>query len=61
MPHKDPFLFLESVTVEGERVRGDYKITGNEYFLEGHFKDQATLPCINRSRGTWTTLRLLLA
>jgi len=44
MPHKDPFLFLESVTVEGEEVRGDYKITGNEYFLEGHFKEQPIFP-----------------
>jgi len=44
MPHKDPFLFLESVTVEGDEVRGDYKITGNEYFLEGHFKEQPIFP-----------------
>ena len=44
MPHKEPFLFLESVTVEGEEVRGDYKITGNEYFLEGHFKEQPIFP-----------------
>ncbi|MDG1173122.1 MAG: phosphopantetheine-binding protein [Opitutales bacterium] len=44
MPHKDPFLFLESLTVEGDEVRGDYKITGNEYFLEGHFKEQPIFP-----------------
>jgi 3-hydroxyacyl-[acyl-carrier-protein] dehydratase len=44
MPHKDPFLFLESVTLEGDEVRGDYKITGNEYFLEGHFKEQPIFP-----------------
>jgi acyl carrier protein len=44
MPHKEPFLFLESVTIEGQEVRGDYKITGNEYFLEGHFKEQPIFP-----------------
>jgi acyl carrier protein len=44
MPHKDPFLFLESVTLEGDEVKGDYKITGNEYFLEGHFKEQPVFP-----------------
>jgi len=44
MPHKDPFLFLESVTLEGDEVRGDYKITGKEYFLEGHFKEQPIFP-----------------
>ena len=44
MPHKDPFLFLESVTIDGEQVRGNYKITGNEYFLEGHFQEQPVFP-----------------
>lgn len=44
MPHREPFLFLESVTIENEEIRGDYKITGNEYFLEGHFKDKPVFP-----------------
>lgn len=44
MPHREPFLFLESVTVDGEEARGDYTITGNEYFLEGHFKNQPVFP-----------------
>ena len=44
MPHKEPFLFLESVTLEGDEVRGDYTISGNEYFLEGHFKSQPIFP-----------------
>ena len=38
MPHREPFLFLESVTLDGDEARGEYKISGNEYFLEGHFK-----------------------
>jgi 3-hydroxyacyl-[acyl-carrier-protein] dehydratase len=44
MPHREPFLFLESVTIDGDEARGDYKITGNEYFLEGHFKEQPVFP-----------------
>jgi len=44
MPHREPFLFLESVTIDGNEARGDYKITGNEYFLEGHFKEQPVFP-----------------
>ncbi|MEK9773025.1 MAG: phosphopantetheine-binding protein [Opitutae bacterium] len=44
MPHREPFLFLEDVTIDGEQARGDYKITGNEYFLQGHFKDQPVFP-----------------
>lgn len=44
MPHREPFLFLESVTIDGDEARGDYNITGNEYFLEGHFKEQPVFP-----------------
>ena len=44
MPHKEPFLFLESVTLEGDEVSGSYAISGNEYFLEGHFKNQPVFP-----------------
>jgi len=44
MPHREPFLFLEEVTIDGNEARGDYTITGNEYFLEGHFKEQPVFP-----------------
>ena len=44
MPHREPFLFLQDVTLDGEHALGDYKITGNEYFLEGHFKEQPVFP-----------------
>lgn len=44
MPHRAPFLFLEEVTIDGDEIKGDYSITGNEYFLEGHFKDQPVFP-----------------
>lgn len=44
MPHRVPFLFLEDVTIDGDTARGNYMITGNEYFLEGHFKEQPVFP-----------------
>lgn len=44
MPHQEPFLFLEAVTIDGEECSGDYKISGNEYFLAGHFKEQPVFP-----------------
>jgi len=44
MPHREPFFFLEEVTIDGDEARGCYKITGNEYFLEGHFKEQPVFP-----------------
>ena len=44
MPHREPFLFLESVKIDGEEATGTYKISGNEYFLEGHFKENPVFP-----------------
>ena len=44
MPHRDPFLFLESATIAGDKATAKYKITGNEYFLEGHFKENPIFP-----------------
>ena len=44
MPHKEPFMFLESATIAGNKATARYKITGNEYFLEGHFKENPVFP-----------------
>jgi acyl carrier protein len=44
MPHREPFLFLESVKIDGDEAFGTYKISGNEYFLEGHFKENPVFP-----------------
>ena len=44
MPHKEPFMFLESATIAGDKATARYKITGNEYFLEGHFKENPVFP-----------------
>jgi 3-hydroxyacyl-[acyl-carrier-protein] dehydratase len=44
MPHKEPFLFLESAKIDGSEATATYKISGNEYFLEGHFKENPVFP-----------------
>ena len=44
MPHKEPFMFLESASIVGDKATARYKITGNEYFLEGHFKENPVFP-----------------
>ena len=44
MPHREPFLFLESVKIDGDEAAGTYRISGNEYFLEGHFKENPVFP-----------------
>ena len=33
MPHREPFLFLESVSINGDEALGSYRISGNEYFF----------------------------
>ena len=44
MPQQEPFLFLESATLNGEVATGIYNISGTEGFLEGHFKDNPVFP-----------------
>ena len=44
MPHREPFLFLESVSINEGKASASYKISGNEYFLEGHFKENPVFP-----------------
>jgi 3-hydroxyacyl-[acyl-carrier-protein] dehydratase len=44
MPHQPPFLFLQEARVNGEAAEGRYLISGDEVFLEGHFKDDPIFP-----------------
>ncbi len=44
MPHQDPFLFLESATLNGDVATGIYNISGTEGFMEGHFKNNPVFP-----------------
>ena len=46
IPHRDPFLFVDEVTelVPGERVRGRWRLRGDERFFEGHFPALPTVP-----------------
>ncbi|KAF0095056.1 MAG: Beta-hydroxyacyl-(acyl-carrier-protein) dehydratase FabA/FabZ [Puniceicoccaceae bacterium 5H] len=44
MPHQPPFLFLHDAAVTGETAEGSYRISGQEEFLEGHFRGNPVFP-----------------
>jgi len=44
MPVQSPFLFLNEATIGSNGASAKYKITGDEFFLKGHFKDNPVMP-----------------
>ncbi len=44
LPHGPPFLFLQDATLRQSEARGTYRIAGDEFFLEGHFKGNPVFP-----------------
>lgn len=44
MPMQPPFLFLNEASVSSSEAHGKLKITGQEFFLQGHFKDNPVMP-----------------
>lgn len=44
MPIQPPFLFLNEASINSTGAQGKYKITGQEFFLQGHFKDNPVMP-----------------
>jgi acyl carrier protein len=44
LPHQPPFLFLDEASLGGEALKASYTVKGNEFFLEGHFKDEPIFP-----------------
>jgi acyl carrier protein len=44
LPQQPPFLFLDEAAIDGDVVTASYTIRGDEFFLEGHFKDDPIFP-----------------
>lgn len=44
MPIQAPFLFLDEARVGPSQATASYRITGQEFFLAGHFKDNPVMP-----------------
>ena len=63
MPHQPPFLFVQDASVTANESTGSYKISGSEYFLEGHFKNNPVFPAsiMLEALGQLAVLHLLKA
>lgn len=46
IPHRDPFLFVDEIVElePGVRAHGRWTITGDEWFLQGHFPSNPIVP-----------------
>lgn len=44
MPISAPFLFLDEARVGAAQATASYRITGQEFFLAGHFKNNPVMP-----------------
>ncbi|MCH1489826.1 MAG: 3-hydroxyacyl-ACP dehydratase FabZ [Ilumatobacteraceae bacterium] len=46
LPHRPPFLFVDEIVniAPGESATGWWKLSGEEWFFEGHFPGRPTLP-----------------
>lgn len=44
MPHQAPFLFLHEARLNAQSAEGAYAISGDESFLQGHFRDNPVFP-----------------
>jgi acyl carrier protein len=44
LPQQPPFFFLDEATIDDKVVHAKYLVRGDEYFLEGHFKDHPVFP-----------------
>lgn len=44
MPQQPPFLFLQEARIDHLRAEASYRISGEEFFLEGHFRNNPVFP-----------------
>ena len=44
LPHRDNMLLLHSVELAGGEAHGKYTISGDEWFLKGHFPGNPVVP-----------------
>lgn len=44
LPHREPMLLVDDMTMEGDTAIGHYHVRGDEYFVQGHFPGYPLVP-----------------
>ena len=44
LPHREPMLLVDDMTLEGDTAVGHYHVRGDEFFLQGHFPGNPVVP-----------------
>ena len=46
LPHRDPYLMIDEIRIDvpGRKGTGIRRLTGGEYFFEGHFPEHPIMP-----------------
>ena len=44
LPHREPMLLVDEVVKIDDVAYGKYKVTGEEFFLQGHFPERPIVP-----------------
>lgn len=44
LPHREPMLLAEEMHMEGEYCVSHYRVSGDEFFLQGHFPAMPVVP-----------------
>ena len=44
LPHREPMLLVDWTEKDGDVIRSTYHVTGEEWFLRGHFPDYPVVP-----------------
>lgn len=44
LPHREPMLLVDDMTMEGDMAIAHYHVRGDEFFLQGHFPGNPIVP-----------------